>query len=146
MGNDYNMTQHEFFDFIQKILTGQKDIECEHKCSCAKSKEESAQQEEDTGEEQEIIINKDVVIPFPCGGEMSNLKAVYNKQTNKMAITFEFEEEVDNIKITGSQEIYLDCSNVNLDVSSIDLEQDGDDVVLFTADFEKKKHTNVEFL
>ena len=146
MGKDYNMTQQEFFDFIQKILTGQPDKECEHQCSCEKAKEESAQQNEEACEEQEVIINKDVIIPFPCGGEMSNIKAVYDKQTNKMAITFEFEEEVDNIKITGAQEIYLDCSNVNLDISSIDLEQDGDDVVLFTADFEKKKHTNVEFL
>lgn len=168
----------KMFDFLQELIEGKntkyantaENVEVTHSCGggdeeccgaegcCGKHKkqeepvntpeEDSSVDTETNGEEQDESMTKDIYLPLACEGEMVDLKAIYDKKVNKMKLFVKTDGAHDGVKFRINQEITLDCSEVPIDTTTLDVEYDDMGALIFSANLlpnDKRNGSIVEF-
>lgn len=123
-----------------------KQHSCGGQCNCTKDPQVNEPEQDNIVDD---VPGKDIEIPFPCEGELTDLKAVYNKETHKMMLSFKTDYTEDGVKIEATQNIAIDCSELPVDNSTIDVEHDPLGAVIFSANLlrsAQKTSGIVEFL
>ena len=168
----------KMFAFLQELVEGKntkyantaEDVEVTHSCCggneeccgaegcCGKHKKQeepvntpevdSDVAAETDGYEEDESMKKDIYIPLACEGELVDLKAIYDKKVDKMKLFVKTDGVHDGVKFRINQEITLDCSEVPIDVSTLDVEYDDMGALIFSANLlsnDKRNGSIVEF-
>ena len=91
----------------------------------------------------EVSTEKDIYFPIPCEGELVDIRAVYDKKIDKMLLHVKSHGEFNGVKFTINQEITLDCSEVPIDTTTLDVEYDELGAVEFSANLSKENGNSI---